>query len=252
MLLTKIVSYLDELLKVASFKDASLNGLQVESSNNEIKRVAVAVDAGLSVIEAALAQKADLLIVHHGLYWGKEQAIRGVFGRKVRALLSGGCSLYCSHLPLDSHLELGNNAQLARLLQLDRIEGFALLDQNFVGVQGRLQTPQPLSQIAQTLRQLPGAGEPLVLAFGPRQVSTVGILSGSGSFALSETRRLGLDLLISGEPKQEAYHHCRELELNAIFAGHYATETVGVQALAKQLESAFQLQTFFVHEPTGI
>jgi dinuclear metal center YbgI/SA1388 family protein len=214
--------------------------------------VAIAVDSGLSVIESAISQKAQLLIVHHGLYWGKEQPIRAVFGKKVRALLASGCSLYAAHLPLDAHSELGNNAQLGNLVGLTQRQGFALLDQNYIGLQGELQSPLGIEEVASRLATLPGAGKPLLLQFGPKKIKKVGIISGSGSFALPEAARCGLDLFISGEPKQEAYHLCRELELNAIFAGHYATETVGVKAVAQQLETVYKLQTFFVHEPTGI
>jgi len=249
--LSTIIRYLDDLLTPQAFTDSAYNGLQVEGSAT-VSKVAVAVDCGASIIEQALAAQADLLIVHHGLLWGHEQPLVGGFGAKIRRLLGAGCSVYGSHLPLDAHAEVGNNVLLAQHFGLTVDGTFALVDGKPIGVRGYTPTPQSLEDYVNKARTLVGFGPHLSLPFGSSQISRVGIVSGSGSSAIAEAAALGLDLLISGEPKQAAYHGCKELHLNALFAGHYATETVGVRALGDLLHSKFGVPTVFIDEPTGI
>ncbi|MEZ4754225.1 MAG: Nif3-like dinuclear metal center hexameric protein [Bdellovibrionota bacterium] len=250
--ISKITEYLDNLLDSKNFKDASLNGLQVESKTQDIALVAFAVDAGLSVLKQAIEAGASLVIVHHGIFWGKEAAIRGPLRDKIELLLSSGCSLYASHLPLDAHPEVGNNYELARLLELKKLTPFFELDGRAIGCSGRLDNPASLDYFTARLANLDGAIEPTIFKFGSDKVSKIGIITGSGSSALNEAKSMQLDLLISGEPKHEAYHTAKELGINAIFAGHYATETVGPKALMRKMQRELNIKTIFVDEGTGI
>lgn len=250
--LPSIVKYLDSLLSPSTYEDAALNGLQVDGRNLDIQLVATAVDAGESVIAEAIKAEADLLIVHHGLFWGSENAITGPFGRKIHKLLKAGCSLYASHLPLDGHREVGNGFELGRFLELDKLEPFCEYGGATVGARGTLTKPQPLEYFTSKASEMIGASSPLALPFGSKEISSVGIVTGSGSMAIQECANKGIDLLISGEPKQEAYHTAKELGVNALFVGHYASETFGVRALGSRLAADFDVSTQFIDEPTGI
>lgn len=252
--LHEVVNFIDSFLTIERFaEDKSLNGLQVEAGSQEVNRVCVAVDAGEIVIEEALARGAQLLIVHHGLFWGGALPIRGSLGRKIRRLFSAGCSLYAAHLPLDSHLEVGNAAVLAREFGLRDITPAFPYGSIFVGVTGQFDEPQTVQKLAGACRKLTGAKEPLVLPFGEGDsVKTAGIVTGSGAFGLELSHRLKLDLFISGEPKHEVYHLCRDERINGIFAGHYATETVGVRALGDKIGDIFNVSVEFIDHPSGI
>lgn len=250
--LTSIVRYLNELLTPSRYDDVALNGLQVESPSSEVTKVAVAVDSGLSVVEKAAQAGAGLLLVHHGLFWGKAEPITGAMGKKIAALLQGGCSLYASHLPLDAHREVGNGYELARFLGLTDLMDFCEYHGTPIGARGRFAAPTTLENVVHTLSALSGAPKPLVLPFGKDSISSVGIVTGSGAFGVRQAAEAGLDLYVSGEPKHEVYHATKELGINAIFAGHYATETFGVRALARKLEKDFDLSTVFIDETSGI
>ncbi|MCO6432351.1 MAG: Nif3-like dinuclear metal center hexameric protein [Deltaproteobacteria bacterium] len=250
--LAELVNYLDTLLSAADFSDSSLNGLQVESSSSKVEVVALAVDSGLSIIENAVKAQAQLLVVHHGLFWGECLPVTGTLSKKLSLLLRSGCSLYASHLPLDSHMKVGNAAQLAELLNLRDVEPFCEYKGCTVGVKGKLPSDLTINQVAAKCGSLAGAISPTVLPFGTASINTVGIVTGSGAFALDATAAQSLDLLLSGEPKHEAYHKAKELGVNALFMGHYATETLGVKALGSQLEERFKVKTVFIHEGSGI
>lgn len=250
--LNSIISCLDSLLTPSQFADSAFNGLQVDGGESDIRLVAYAVDAGLSVIESAVKAEADLLIVHHGLMWGAQQAVVGPYGKKVELLIRHRCSLYASHLPLDAHREVGNGFELARFIGLENLEPFCQYKGQMIGAKGMVPRGQPLERFVELARSIPGAPNPVVLPFGKKEIQRVGIVTGSGSFALQSAAEDGLDLLLSGEAKQEAYHLAKELKINAIFAGHYATETFGVSALARRLQKDFDVKTIFIDEPTGI
>lgn len=248
-----LTQYMDALLEPSKYQDYGLNGLQVDSGTAEVKTVAYAVDSGLSIIEKAIKAEAQLLIVHHGLLWGEPNLpVTGTYGKKVSQLIRAGTSLYASHLPLDGNLEVGNAAELLRLLKFGAIEPFSRHKGATIGAKGRIQKPIPLDEIVQTLTTLHNGYAPFVLPFGKKNISTVGIATGSGGSALFECSELGIDLLISGEEKQQNYHEAKELGISAVFAGHYATETHGVRALANRLATQFGVKAIFIDEPTGI
>jgi dinuclear metal center YbgI/SA1388 family protein len=247
-----ITNFLNEELRCEQFKDQALNGLQVEASNT-VKKIALSVDAGEAVIDKALEAKADLLIVHHGIFWGKEHALTGPYARKISKLFSGTCSLYAAHLPLDAHAEYGNNAVIAKILGLKNLNSFCKIGNESIGFYGELPQAKTLVEISALFQDYPGIlKEPLLLNFGPKTNTKIGIVSGSGSSAIEECRLLNLDCLITGESKQEAYHLAQEYAINCAFLGHYGTETFGVKALGELLEKKFQVETFFIDYPTGI
>lgn len=250
--LISVVSYLDSLLTPGAYKDAAHNGLQVDGGQSDVRTIAYAVDSGLSVLEAAAKAEANLLIVHHGLLWGGEQPVTGIYGKKIETLIRHRCSLYASHLPLDAHREVGNGFELARFLRLENLESFCEYKGQQIGARGTCGRGRDLEYFVDLAKTIPGATEPLILPFGKKEIQKVGIVTGSGSFGILAAHADGLDLLISGEAKQEAYHLAKELKVNAIFAGHYATETYGVAALARRLQKDFDVKTIFIDEPTGI
>lgn len=250
--LTEIVAFLDTELENGLYSDRSLNGLQLDSGVSEVKRVSFAVDAGMTVAEAACRDGSQLLVVHHGLLWGECLRLTGSFGRKAKLLFEKGCSLYASHLPLDGSSRYGNAFELGRKLDVSQLEKFCEYGGSTIGARGVLPAGATLEGIVDMCRTFEGGGEPLLLPFGPKDISSVAIVTGSGSMAIEPCRRAGISLLITGEPKQNAFHEAQEAGLNVIFAGHYATETFGVRSLQRELERRFKVETNFVDMPTGI
>lgn len=248
-----IAAHLDKLLEKDRFTDYGYNGLQIETPNTTVTRVAFAVDAGFSVIEKAAEAQCELLVVHHGLMWGASGPITGPFARKVHLCMTRGVSLYAAHLPLDGHQELGNAAQLASLLDLKDTAPCFLHKGMPIGTVGSLPTSTTVQAIAARLSTVEGALQPsLILPFGPSKINRVGIATGSATSVIPECARLGIDLLITGESKQEAYHCAKEHNVSVICMGHYASETFGVRALERVLERDFRVKTVWISEPTGI
>jgi dinuclear metal center YbgI/SA1388 family protein len=251
--LRTITDFLDNELETHRYSDMATNGLQVESPCHEISHIAFAVDCGLSVIEEALSEGAQLLMVHHGLLWGACLPLTGPLGRKIQLCMTKGLSIYASHLPLDGHMTLGNAAQLAALLGLSSIAPCYEHKGATIGIQGSFTEPQDIRAIAATLARVDGAsGEPLTLPFGKQQITRVGIATGSATGFIPHTHDLGLDLLITGEPKQECFHTAKDLGCSVICMGHYASETFGVRALERVLKDKFRVETTWINQPTGI
>lgn len=251
-LLNAINDYLSSELRIGAFEDSSLNGLQVEG-RGEIRRVALAVDCGRSVIEEAVSRKADLLFVHHGLIWEKPFRLSGAVGETFQTIFQNGLSVYAAHIPLDAHERLGNNFTLARLLSLEGLRPAVPHRNALIACVGDNTAALSLTEMAQRVRSLPGGEQTsLVLPFGPAIPKRVCVLTGSGADALHRAAADGFDTLVSGEPKQFAYHFARDNSLNVIFGGHYATETVGVLEVGKELVSRFGVETEFIDQPTGI
>jgi len=248
----QLVAWLDEYLDTKSFQkiDSSLNGLQVEGAS-EVTKVAVAVDASLNTFQQAAAHGADMLIVHHGLFWGRPEAITGMHRTRVKFLLDHDISLYASHLPLDAHREVGNNWGLARALGLADLQPFGDHGGVDIGVKGNFKTPKPLRELAEEIEAKLGE-QVLVHAGGPDPVMSLGIVSGGATWDLVAAAEEGLDAFLTGEPRHEVFYHAFERGINGLFGGHYMTETVGVNLLAVQLEERFGLTTEFILLPTGL
>ncbi|RMD84999.1 MAG: Nif3-like dinuclear metal center hexameric protein [Candidatus Dadabacteria bacterium] len=249
--LSSIIDLLDNLLQPRAYRDECLNGLTVEAKGGEVRNVALAVDAGLSIIEKAVKSDAQLLITHHGIFWGNQMPITGALAEKISLLLSSGCSLYTAHLPLDGNMEVGNAFMLAKSLAMTDLEGFYEIDGCTIGVKGKAPS-NDLDYYLSKLSSMPHCTGPLMLPYGSKEIRSVAIVTGSGSTAIPLCAQAGVDLLISGEPKHQSYHEAKELKVNAIFAGHYATETFGVKALGEKIAGTFDIQTVFIDEPTGI
>ena len=248
-----IATHLNNLLEIGRYADMAVNGLQVESPHAAVRKVGFAVDAGYSVIETAADAHCDLLVVHHGILWGGCPPIVGPLARKLQLCMSRGVSLYATHLPLDGHLEYGNAAQIALLLGIpDATPAFAYKGAT-IGVRGTLPTPRTPHEIASQVSHCEGALQPpLTLPFGPSTVHTIGIATGAATSVIPECAEMGIDLLITGESKQEAYHSAKEHKVNVICMGHYASETFGVRALERVLKRDFRVETCWISEPTGI
>ena len=251
--LSAITTHLDQLLEIPKYTDIALNGLQVEAQSENVTKVAFAVDAGYSVIEAAANAHCELLVVHHGILWGGCSPIVGPYARKLHLCMTKGVSLYAAHLPLDGHQELGNAAQIAKLLRLTDLTPGFIRKGAPLGIVGTLPSPQSPKELASHLSTCEGALQPpLVLPFGPSRVTRLGIATGSASSLIADCAALGIDTLLTGESKQEAYHAAKEYQVNLICMGHYASETFGVRALERVLQAEFRVETCWISEPTGI
>ena len=243
--LEKIVAFLDRELNIKAFTDESHNGLQVENSG-KIFHVATGVDASLAFFEEAARRKAQMVICHHGLSWGDSlKRISGLNYRRLKFLLDHDMALYACHLPLDAHPRLGNNAQIAKALGLQRLKPFGLYHGILIGFCGSLTEAMPYAAFKARIRRVMG-NTVGTMDFGKRRVRTVAIVSGGATEEIDEAGQKGIDVYISGEPKLLAYHLAQEYKINAIFSGHYATEVFGVKALARRLSSRFGLKTEFI------
>lgn len=232
--------------------DASPNGLQVDG-DGEITHAAFAVDAAVETIEQAAAVGADILVTHHGLFWGNIERVTGQDYHRVALLVENGIALYVSHLPLDGHQSLGNAAGIGSILDLTGREPFGSLGNISIGMRGSLDEPLPLDAVKRRLDDHldTGASGIRVLGFGPDDVSEAAIVTGSGVDWLREAIDAGVDAFVTGEGKQQVYHEAKEGGINVVLAGHYATETFGVRSLAS-LAAEWGLDTTFIECPTGL
>ena len=251
MRLEKVTGFLEETLSLESFSgDSSMNGLQVEASS-EVRKVALAVDACRESISRAARRDADLLIVHHGLFWGGMVPITGIMAARVKALLDRNVSLYAAHLPLDCHPEIGNNSRIASVLGIGETEHFGKYAGVDIGLCGKLSRPLKIEGLR---RKLAGILDSPVqtFTFGPAVVRKLGIVSGGGASLTQAAAEAGCDALLTGETSHSSYHTARENGISLIFAGHYASETFGVKALGELIKEKLGLQTFFIDLPTGL
>jgi dinuclear metal center YbgI/SA1388 family protein len=249
--LDALVSYLDDYLRIrAEVADAAeaLNGLQV-SNNGEVKRLAVAVDLCEATIRMAAEQKTDCLIVHHGLFWGGLRPLVGPAYRRVAGLIKNNIALYAAHLPLDRHPEVGNNSVLARKLGINIRGDFGDYRGAAIGVWGEIAATR--DDVARTLAAALAVA-PKVFAFGPDRITRIGIVTGAGGPLIPQAAAAGLDAYVTGEGQHWTYFDAEELGINVFYAGHYATETIGVKALAEHLAAKFDLPWVFLDHPTGL
>lgn len=251
MLLHNLVSYLDDYLRIATMTDYGPQGLQVEATDDDVQVVAVSTDSALPVIDDAVRAGAQLLIVHHGLFWGAPEPLRGPLGRRVRRLFETGLSLYAAHLALDAHPEVGNNAVLARGLGLQVSGWWGEVKGTPIGVLADAPAGWTRDDLLAAVRTtLPG--QPLVQLYGPSRIHRVAVLSGGGADFMAQAQALGADAYVTGETSHAAFYRAQELGINVVYAGHYATETAGVRALAQHLGERFGLATIWIDHPTGL
>ncbi|MFP4705195.1 MAG: Nif3-like dinuclear metal center hexameric protein, partial [Spirochaetaceae bacterium] len=232
-------------------KDVSVNGLQVGRRTEQVERVAFAVDACMETFLRASEWEADMLCVHHGLFWGHEATITGRHYERIRHLIEADLALYAIHLPLDFHPTLGNNAQMAKALELQGVEPFGSYHGTKIGVLGHL--PEPLDVGSVCDRLFGDPAEALsVLPFGVEEVRTVALVSGGAPKLVAEAIGRGVDLFITGDASHTVYHDALEAGINVVSGGHYRTETWGVQALADRLAEDTGMLTTFIDVPTGL
>ncbi len=242
----EIVRYADELLGVERFQEFGPSGFQVVGAD-EVKKLACGVSASLELFERASAARAQLVLVHHGIFWRNEPLIvdRRQRGR-LEALFAGELSLVAYHLALDAHPELGNSARLAAALGIEREGAFG-----GVGLAGRLPSPLGIDELVTRVTRVVDR-EPLVFAHGPERIERVAISTGAAGYDLIQAAHEGFDLFLTGEPEEPSLHTARELGIHFVAAGHYATERLGVQALARHLAERFELEWEFLELPNPI
>jgi len=251
----ELAAYLDQFLRIREIPDEpnAVNGLQVENASGRVERLVAAVDASLETIQGAGAGRkgSAFLLVHHGLFWDGSIPVTGRRYRRVRSLMDSDTALYAAHIPLDVHAEVGNNAVLARDLGLVETQPFDLYRGVSIGVQGALSRPMPREKLVTTLEQMLATKARLIPG-GPAEARRIGIITGAAGGRIAAARDAGLDTYVSGEGAHHTYFDAMEFGVNVIYAGHYATETVGVKALAQHLSARFNLPWEFHHHPTGL
>jgi dinuclear metal center YbgI/SA1388 family protein len=250
--LQTIVGHLDALLDPAAYDDYGPNGLQVPG-REAVETVVTGVSANVELFTRAREEGADLVLVHHGLFWaGPPRALDRAAKRRLQLLFDADMSLVAYHLPLDGHLEHGNNALLARAIGCEAHDPFARHRQATIGVAGRL----PGDGIApdELVARVRAATdrEPLAFTDGPDRVRTVGIVSGAGADYLEDAIAGGLDAFVTGEPIERAMARAREAGVHFLAAGHYATETFGVRRLGDLLADRFGVRHVFIDVPNPI
>jgi dinuclear metal center YbgI/SA1388 family protein len=242
--LVDLVAHCNQRLGIPSFPDfpGSYNGLQLEN-NGRVSRIGAAVDAGLRTFIDASAAGVDFLLVHHGMFWDGARPLVGARRERLHIAFTANLAVYSAHLPLDAHPELGNNALLARALDLSPIRGFLPHQGSDTG----LVTCAPADRAelrARLERRFPNGVT--ALEFGSERPREIAILTGSGMGALDALAPAGIDTFVTGELKQSAFNRAQEERFNLYLCGHYATETFGVQALAAELATRFDLPWTFL------
>lgn len=250
--LASLVDELDQLLQPERFADYGPNGLQVPGPDR-VERIVTGVSATVHLHERAAAEGAQLVLVHHGLFWrGMPQHIDAALHRRLRPLFLHDIGLAAYHLPLDGHLEVGNNALIAAGIGCAATEPFAAHHGTTIGVAGRFDGDGiAAADLFARVRDVTGR-EPLVLDHGAARIRSVGIVSGAGSDYLADAIAAGLDAFITGEPAERVMAQAREAGIHFVAAGHYATETFGVRRLGDLLHDRFGIDHIFVDDPNPI
>ena len=248
--LASLVSHADKILNTAGIGDYSgaVNGLQVENSGG-VSRIAAAVDASLATVRLAIKARADLMIVHHGLFWSPSHPWTGKKFELMRLLIENNIAIYSSHLPLDAHPKLGNNAQLCAALGFKKLQPFFASHGQPIGFKASVSISR--DDLAMRLARVVG-NKPLVIPGGNALCHRIGVVTGGAGGDLKMAAAEGVDAFITGEGPHWTYALAEELGLNVFYAGHYATETFGVKALAANLSKKFGVPWTFLDHPTGL
>jgi dinuclear metal center YbgI/SA1388 family protein len=248
--LAALVKYCDRILRTQEIGDydGAVNGLQMENAGT-VTRLAATVDASLATVKLAIAARADLLVVHHGLFWSPAQPWTGKKFELIKRLVENNLAVYSSHLPLDTHPRLGNNAQLAAALGLKNWKPFFESHGQPIGLQLRRKISR--TELAEKLERATGA-KPRLIPGGREMCERIGIVTGGAGGELKLAAEAGVDTFITGEGPHWTFALAEELGLNVFYGGHYATETFGVKALAAELSKKFNVPWVFLHHPTGL
>lgn len=243
-----IVSLLDKTLRTSEITDRSVNGLQVEGAA-EVSKVGLAVDACLEAYEKAHALGCQMVIAHHGIIWEGIKSVTGPVYRQIAFLVKSGISLYASHLPLDLHPTLGNNARIVKTLGLRDLRPFGVYHGAFIGFEGVFPRPVTVKSVSEAVKKAFG-GPTAALPFGPQKIKSAAVISGGGTAALPEAIEKKIDLFITGEPDHVNHHMALEGKINVVYGGHYHTEKPGVIALGEFLSKKFGIEAVFLDVPT--
>ena len=250
MILADLTTHLDEYLRIAAVPDSdrALNGLQVENSG-AIERLVAAVDASQAAVDFAAARgRGTLLLVHHGLFWDGDLPLTGRRYRRLAAAIRGDVAVYSAHIPLDLHPEVGNNALLAAELGVPVERWWGDHHGVPIGVLGTVDLPR--EELADRLRRVL-VGRVQLIPGGPERCRRVGIITGGAGSMIAAAREAGCDTFVTGEGAHHTWFDAMEGGINVLYGGHYATETLGVKALAEKLSEKFQLPSTFFDLPTG-
>lgn len=248
--LDAVTAWLDQYLKIRELPDydAALNGLQVQNGGT-VSRVVAAVDASQGSIEAAATVPGTLLLVHHGLFWDGNKPVTDRRYRRLKAAFAGDVAVYSAHLPLDAHPEVGNNALLARHLGLTVSGPFGRYKDLDVGVHGVLELDR--DELARRLTTILGAA-PKLIPGGPQRTKRVALITGGAGSSVLDAAARGCDTYVTGEGAHHTWFDAMEGGINLLYAGHWATETLGVKALAEKISQQFGIPYEFFAQPTGL
>lgn len=239
--LQEILQWCNDTLKTPEFKDYAPNGLQIEGKA-EVKKILCAVTASQDAIDAAIAQQADLLLVHHGYFWkGEPYPITGMRGKRIKALIQNDISLVAYHLPLDSHPTLGNNAAIADILELEIFEALDASERHPIGNIGYLKQALSPEAFKQLLTERLGF-DTIHLPANKASIQKVGFCTGAAQDFISKAAEQNCDAYISGEVSERTYYEAKELDVHYYACGHHATERYGVQRLGKAISEQFNLE----------
>ena len=242
----EILAFASELLDLDAYPDYGPMGMQVAGAP-EVDRIACGVSSSLELFERTAAAGAQMLLVHHGVLWDRDsRVIDDAMRRRLKTLLDAGITLAAYHLALDAHPQLGNNALIARELGIEPSEQFG-----GIGFGGPLAEPVSADEFAARVRERLGS-DPVVFAHGPERIERAAVITGGAARYLADAAHEGYDLFLTGEPAEPSLHTARELGIHFVAAGHYATERIGIQALAKRLAEQFDLEWEFIDLPNPV
>ena len=245
MQLETLCKYCDDFLNIHEFNDYCPNGLQVESCG-EVKHIVTGVTASLALIDAAIDVGADTILVHHGYFWkGESQPITGFKAERIRKLIRNNINLLAYHLPLDAHPDVGNNAQLARVMNWAIDGSFGSVGAHDIVLHGKPQQPLSIEQLGEEIAVKLGR-KPLIISAGKKQIRSIAWCTGAAQSYIEAAASRGIDAFISGEVSEHTFHFAREMGIDFIAAGHHATERFGVQALGQLLQDRFKLRHQFI------
>ena len=253
MTVQELDAYFRTFLDIDRFSasDDSLNGLQAGNTAAEVTKIVFAVDASLECFERAKAAGAQMVFVHHGLFWGKPVPVTGVHYNRLSFLIENKIALYACHLPLDAAPEVGNNAVLARALGITAPEPFGLYHGKKIGFKGALEKPLTIDEAVKKISFMdrpPSALYP----YGKERSKTAAVISGGAAFEVFQAIDEGVDLYVTGEPSHSVAHSVMEAKVNMIAGGHYNTEVYGVRAVMQKVEAETGLAAEFIDLPTGL
>ncbi len=241
----KIIEYLNDYLKINSFHDSSLNGIQVEGKQ-DIKKVLFAVSYSYSVGKYAAENFFDMIIVHHGIFWGRLEPISQNLKKRIEILIKNDITLAAYHIPLDAHPIIGNNVSMLKLFNCRKVKSFANYHGSNIGVIGYLKKPQKFEKIIKIVKQKINKN-PFILPAGKKMITSVAIISGDGSSFINEVVKNKIDLYLTGEVQEHIYEVAQESSINLIAAGHNKTEIFGIKNLSKLIAKKFKIKTSFLN-----